>query len=152
MEKQTIIWEAHEYDHRHKTPDWYWALGIVVIAGAVGTFLFGNFLLSVLIVLGGFMLAIYAAKAPDIVRYELSSRGIRINDRLYPYASLDSFWVTDEENPKLLLKSEKTFMPLIVVPLGELDHDFVIEFLLNFIEEEEQYEPITHKVMEYLGF
>ncbi|MFZ3043564.1 MAG: hypothetical protein WA058_00430, partial [Minisyncoccia bacterium] len=55
-----VEWEGREYDHGSKSADWYWALGIVAIASAIASVLFGNYLLAVLIVIAAATLALHA--------------------------------------------------------------------------------------------
>ena len=41
---------------------------------------------------------------------------------------------------------------IIVITLGNQDPDEVRNFLGNYLPEHEQYEPLSHKILEYLGF
>ena len=43
-------------------------------------------------------------------------------------------------------------MPYIIIPLGDADPETVRNFLLEYLNEEEHSEPLSHKLMEYLGF
>jgi len=107
MNKDSIVWETYEYEHSEKTADWFWALGIVAVAGAIGSYLLGNILLAVLIVIGGFTMALLAARHPDEWICDLSSRGLKINKTLYPFSTIESFWVEDDgETGKIILKSK----------------------------------------------
>lgn len=153
--RERLSWEAHEYIHTDKHPDWYWALGLLTIAGAVAAILFSDYLFAVIIVITGFVLALFASRKPDVVRFTLTQRGVRINEKLYPYQSLESFFIEElhhEYTPRLLLKSKHFFVPLLVIPLEGVDADQVHDYLLDFLMEEEHAEPLVHKVMEYFGF
>lgn len=151
--EEKLEWSAAEYPFREKTTDWYWALGIMAVAGAVASYIVGNFLFAVLILLGAFTVAAYGARRPHVVPFEISRRGIRSDTVLYPYSSLSSFWIIEgEEESKILLQSTKFFMPYISIPLGNTDPEMVRSFLLNFLEEREHIEPITQRIMDYLRF
>jgi len=154
MRDYSISWESLEYDFFEKSSDWFWALGIVSISIAITSIIFNNLLFAILILIGAFALAIYAVRKPDLVKYEVNQRGIMINETLYPYSSLDSFWVEHNvERPKLLVSSKKILMPHIVIPLNpELDTDDLRDYLLDYVDEEEQREPLASRIMEYLGF
>jgi hypothetical protein len=154
MEHNDIIkWEAFEYKHTHKQIDWYIALGIIATAASAATFMLGNILFGIFIILGAFTLAMYSKRKPGMMHMEIGTRGILFNNRVYPYNSLKSFWVKDsEEEPKIIIQSNKMFMPYIIIPLGNTDPEKVREFLFEYIEEEEHCEPLSHKLMEYLGF
>jgi hypothetical protein len=153
--RKPLSWKAPEYSHAEKTPDWYWALGLIAVAGAVAALLFNNVLFAVLILFGAFALALLASRHPTDVSFALTQRGIRVNDTLYPYQSLDSFNVdelTPEHTPKLIVEAKNFFTPTLVIPLIGVDADRVHDYLLDFLPEEEHQEPVSHRMMEWLGF
>jgi len=148
-----LRWEAHEYFHTEKTVDWYWAVGIISVSIAVVAIILNNVIFGILVILGAFTLSIFASKRPDLAQIELNDKGIILHKYYYPYPSLESFWVEENDNhPKILIKSKKTFLPLINIPLGETSGENVRNFLLNHLNEKEYMEPLLTKVMEYLGF
>jgi hypothetical protein len=83
----------------------------------------------------------------------VTTRGIRIDNKLYPYSTLESYFITeeDEENPLLLVKSQRLLMPLMVIPLPEEYLDEVEELIAARLPEEPMEEPIIHKLMELVG-
>jgi hypothetical protein len=149
-----IRWEGYEYLHSEKSVDWYWAVGIVALSGAVAAFLLGDFLFGVLILLSAFTLSLFTARKPQIVSFEINRRGVLIDKKLFPYNTLDSFWLHEEgDQPTLIIKSKKTLMPLVMIPLNQtLQIDDVHMYLVRFLEEEEQELPVSHRLVEYLGF
>lgn len=152
MEKE-ISWEAPEFIPHEKGPDWYWAVGVIAITLAVAAIMFGNILFALVILAGSLTLTLQASRDPDMISFTLDEDGVQAGDTLYPYSSLKSFWV--ENNPheqKILLQSEKVWMPYIVVPIAEIDPEEVRNFLIEYLPEEEHQEPLSQKVMEYLGF
>jgi hypothetical protein len=154
VQRAPITWEAHEYVHAEKNRDWYWALGLIAIAGAVAALLFNNVLFAVLIIIASFSLALFASRKPDLVTFTLSQRGVRVDDDLYPFQSLESFGIDETPNktPKLILKSNKIFSPGLVIPLEGIHPDEVHDFLLDFLPEGDHAESLSHHLMEYLGF
>lgn len=153
MEHDYIGWEAFEYEPRNHTTDWYWAVGIISVSLAIVALFFGNVIFAILILLSAFTLCLFAAQDPQTINLEINEKGVIIEKRLYPYDTLQSFWIDEIPFPKILLKSKKMFMPYIVMPLhDDLDRDEVRELLLRRIKEVEHSESIFHKIMEYLGF
>lgn len=152
-----ISWTTLEHHHNHeKSNDWYWMLGIVAVALAILFIYFGDYLFSLVILLGAFTMVLYSQKEHEYISISLGNKGILINETLYPYRSLESFWVEDEiegEIDHLLLRSKKTLMPLIIIPLAEdLDPELITNYLLQYLDEEELEESFGHRLMEYLGF
>ncbi|OHA79769.1 MAG: hypothetical protein A2675_04130 [Candidatus Yonathbacteria bacterium RIFCSPHIGHO2_01_FULL_51_10] len=154
MESDMLIsWEVPAYEHRPKTSDWYWALGIIAVSGSVAAFFLGNFLFGVLILVGAFTMGLHGGKEPPQMHVEIGERGIRIDKVLYPYMSLRSFWITPNDPPKLIILSKKIFVPHIIVPMEDaIDPLLVHEKLVPFLDEEEQQEPLPYRLMDWLGF
>ncbi len=155
----SISWHAYEYHHTPKTSDWYWALGIISVSLAGAALIYGNGILAILIVVAAISLGIHAHRIPRLVDFELNEKGARIEHTFYPYASLESFAVEAHEHDihdivsaKVLLKSKKTFMPFIVLPMAEVSIEEVREYLSIFLKEEEHRESTEEKLLEYLGF
>lgn len=148
-----IEWEAHEYEHKERSRDWFWAVGIVAVAGAVTSIIFGNIIFAILLLLCIFSLTLFINRPPQTISVALTDRGIERDGALYPYSTLHSFWV-DELHPhrKIILKSKKVFMPLIIVPLGEMNGDRVRNTLVSRLPEEPLRLPFLELILEYFGF
>jgi hypothetical protein len=152
--KRSIYWEAPEHNHIEKTADWYWVLGILAIAASVASIIFDNTLFGILILLAAMTMFITGNKHPRVIPLEVSLRGIRIDTDLYPYATLESFYI-DEENhtgPQLLVKSKKLFVPLLILPIPEEYVADIENIVASRIMEEHLEEPLSHKIMEFVGF
>jgi hypothetical protein len=148
-----ISWNAPAHLYVEKKPDWYWAVGIITLALAVISFLFGEFITGLFIIVAALALVIHASRPPHIIEYQINDRGIASDNTLYPFVSLDSFWIPhDELPPKILLKSRKLFMPLIVIYIDEVDPEAVREVMLKYIAETEHREPFLKGLLEWLGF
>lgn len=151
--KPLMEWDAPDHLHTEKNSDWYWAVGIVTITAVTLTFMFGNVIFGILILIGVFSLLVHAGKKPKIIHVEINDRGLVVDDILYPFITLESFWIDAHERPgKILLKSLKTFMPYIIVYIDEVDSEEVRDVLLNYIAETEHHEPLSQKIMERFGF
>lgn len=153
---KTISWQAHEYFHQEKSNDWYWGLGIIAITAAVLAIVFGNTLFALVIVLFAFIAGMQAHREPKLINFELSNRGVIINHVLYPYSTLESFWIAEQHlnkpDPKVLIKSKRPMMSFIHLPVENVDIEEVRDFLLIYLKEEELEEPLLEKVLEYFGF
>ena len=147
-------WDAHEYEHKERNPDWFWAVGIVAVALCVAAIIFKNIIFGILILVGAFALTIFAKRPPKNVSVIVDERGIARGNVLYPYRTLHSFWIdTEHPHKKIILRSEKTLMPLIIVPLGEeVDVEELHENLSSVMKEEFHSLPMVEKLLEYLGF
>jgi len=150
-----IRWQAYEYEHREKTSDWFWALGIVALASAVTAILFENILFALLILVAAFTLALFGARAPRMVNFSIERRGVRVDNTLYPFGTLEAFWI-DHNDAKdehaLIIRSSRTLMPHIVIPITHELVDPIHEALEEVLVEEEMQEPISQRLLELFGF
>lgn len=150
-----LQWQAFEHEHLHKSSDWFWALGIIAIAGAATAIIFSNILFAIVIIIGAFTLGMHAAKRPNLVSFKINERGVVIDNKLHPYSSLESFWVEDSnENiqPKLLVKSKKLLALHVVIPIEHVSSSDVRDYLAQYLAEEEDSEPLAQKIVEFFGF
>lgn len=153
-----ISWSVQEEHSGEKSTDWFWALGILAISAASAAFILRNVLFGILILIASFLLALYVIKKPQTIRYALTKRGIRINEELYPYQTLESYWIhldahNPEDNPLLLVKSKEFFAPLLSIPLAEeVRPEDVADILNDLLELEEHDPPMAHRLLELFGF
>lgn len=157
MKQEPIVWHSHEYKHHEKNGDWFWAVGIITLSALVIAILFGNYILGILIVLSGFCLMLFGNKEPEHIRFEINGAGIMIDKTLFPFGTLHSFWVENNDHlqveSKLFIRSKKALVPLIHIPLiWDVDPELVRAQLLTHLTEEEHYESFSHRLLQYLGF
>lgn len=148
-------WTTQEYEHRKKSTDWYWALGLVIILGSVLAFISGNFLLGFLILLGGFMIGIFATKKPDPVQVTITTETITANNLVIPFSKVTAFWMY--RNPfgtkKLILKTSKNLNNTISIPIDEdVSTNELHTFLSQYFQEQELKETFTDIISERIGF
>jgi len=151
-ETKKIEWVMPEYNEKERNNDWFWALGVVVVASSVASIIFGSYFFAVFIILSGILIVMFALKKPEMVSYELNEKGLQIKNRLYPYEVIKAFWV-QKEKPTLFIKSERLFMPIISMPIEtNLADEIKNKMLENKISEEEMKEHVSEKIMEAIGF
>lgn len=151
--EKTLSWETAEYIHTEKSSDWFWALGIIAFSIAVAAVLFGNILFAILILVSAFTLALLAARHPLSVSVTLNEEGITLNERLYPFSSLRSFWVTTEVAPPvLILETKNVLVHRLSITIEDISPDDVRLSLLPHLEEKEQeLESFTEKISNAIG-
>ncbi len=149
---QPFVWETHEYRHSPKTSDWFWSLGIVALACVFISVLLGNILFAIFIVLAAFALALYASRKPKEIRVEINSKGIRVDNMIFPFAHIHAFALsTDGASPSLVLTMDKLLMPHVLIPLGETEPEDIRTLLAQKIVEGHYEEPISQKIFEAFG-
>lgn len=151
-----IRWTGYEFEYKEKTNDWFWAVGILVVSISIISFIYDNAIFGLFILLAGVMIFMTAKRPPRLIDYELTDKGLMINDKTYSHMDFRAFCVTEGKYsaPKLLLRASKIVNPILVITI-ETDYveaDVVRDFLLDYIPEEKIDEPLSLRFMEFLGF
>ncbi len=149
-----ISWQIYEHEDKERSIDWYWAVVVIALSIAIIAFLLKNGFFAILIIIGTATLLSHTKKAARLFDIKLDQRGLTVGKDRFPFINLESFWVdvTDEQRPLIIFKSKKPIMPLLIVPLDDYHHLDVRDFLLQYLEEKEMHEPLSHKIMDKLGF
>ena len=102
-----ISWKALEYKRKEKTADWYWAVVLISLAMVMASFILHNALFAILIIISTGILMSFSMTAPKTVSISINQKGLTVGKEMYPFATLDAFWVesTDGEDQKILLKN-----------------------------------------------
>ena len=153
MKGEIIQWKAYEYNHREKSSDWFWALGIIAFSAAAAAVIFNNVIFAIFIILSAFTLSMYAARKPSLISIELNDKGIIVDKYLHPYQNIEKFWVDQRSfGNVIVIKSLKKTLPYTTILAGQIDPEEIREYLSRHIEEEEMAEPLVQTITEYLGF
>jgi hypothetical protein len=151
-----LEWEGREYDHNPKSADWYWALGIIAVAGTIAAILFGNYLVAVLVAIATTSLALHAAKQPPLHRFRLVEQGIVIGEELHPFKRMTSFSVLEDIEgilpPMISIKTESWMSPHLIIPLEGVDVDVVYAYFLHHVDEDAHHHAFVDLVAAWLGF
>ena len=151
--RHILRWSAYEHEHIERSTDWFWALGIVAVSVALTSILFSNILFAILIIVAAYTIGLISRTPPELFEFELSDRGIRIGGTLHRYDEIISFWVEDElgDSPLLLVDTTKLMSPNLIIPIEGIDPHEVRVFLQTRVEEVPMKEPVSHKILEFLG-
>jgi len=149
-----IQWQAPEFKKYEKGPGWFIILGISALLIFTIVLLMKNFIFAILIILAVFVIFIYALKEPRLVNFKISGKGITIDDKVYSYEELKSFWIFYElpQIKELSIRSKKWLMPLIKIPIEEQDPTLIRSALIKFIPEQKQEESVIDVVARNLKF
>jgi len=147
-----LKWSTMEYEEKERSTDWYWALGIIVVASSIASIIFHNYFFAILLILGGGCFIMFSIKKPEVINFEMNDKGIQINHSLYEYNNIRSFFVRDGEKPALFLKTKKVYTPFISASINSVSVESIRNnFLEKNVPEEEMKENLAEKLMERLG-
>lgn len=151
--KDVMYWDTTEHTHTQKTSDWYWIVSIVALVIILTSVFFENYTFAAVILFAVVVLFLQSDREPEKLKIGIDNTGIYVNKKFYPYDDLDSFYIEDSFGvPRILIKSHKIFMPLIVIPFAEeVDRDDLEYFLSYYIDKETLHESRLQIFMESLG-
>lgn len=149
-----IKWNAPEYEHHEKNPEWYWTLGIITVALVLAAVILHNFLFAVFAVLAGFSVGLYGTRRPRIIQCEINSGGVSTGNKNFNYEHIDHFWINYDPPAKkeLILESKKTFSTHTVLLLGNADPEQIRRYLLQYLKEKKIEESLVAVIARVLKF
>jgi hypothetical protein len=153
--EQEIVWHVQTHEHKEHTADWYWALGLLTLVGAVLSVYFGNLLLALILVIGAGSIVVLKVRGPREHQVRVDTRGLTLDGTLYPWKNIHTFWVNKDESrggPCIYLTTQSLLTPRISVPLDNQAHaEEVQAYLKRYIHEEEQWPHFGEHLAELLG-
>jgi hypothetical protein len=156
QEQQGIVWTVQTHEHKERSVDWYWGLGLIALAGAVASVFFGNYMFAAIIAIAGSSIGILVARGPREHEVRLTPRGLSLDGTLYRWDTIDSFWVeyADQTHvaPRLLVATRGFLHPQLVIPLESgARAQAVRSYMKKFAEEEKQHPHIGTHLAEMFG-
>jgi hypothetical protein len=132
-----LEWIAPEFIKYKRDKNWFILPGVVALALVAIAIILKNFLFTVGIIIAAFVVYFYAVKEPRKIKFSISGKGVRVDNRIFPFEDLKSFWIfyNPPEIKELSIRSKKMFIPYIKIPLGDQNPAEVRKLLLRFIPE-----------------
>lgn len=97
MDKSSnISWEAEEYISRDKNFGWYVALIIVGLAITAGAVWIKWWTFAALIVVSVIALIVYSVRPPRMLKYSLTSKGLKEGKKTYDFENYRAFGVIND--------------------------------------------------------
>ncbi len=153
MHKALIEWQGTVHKSKKNSTDWYWSIGIIITTIAIISFLMNSVIFGIFIIVSGVTLVLLSKSETQVSTFSINDTGIIIDDVLYPFVSLDSFWITNDPfEPKLLVKSRKMMVPLLIMPIEGVHPADVKQVMQIYIAEQEIAEPFGRKFLDLIGF
>lgn len=147
-------WDAEGYVFEEKSSDWYWALGIIAVASAIASILFGNVILALLIIAASVTLALSTITRPRVHHFSITDEGVMVDENLYDYDSIVSFSVLEYIDPNLppalSIRTHKLLAPHLIIPIVGHDPVEIYEFFAEHVEEGRHDESVIDRIIEML--
>lgn len=131
VDDDPVRWQALEYIQRDKSLIWFIVFGIVFVAVMIiAIFVIKSITFDILVPIMAASLLMYVYRPPRILDYVLSSKGLFVNDHLYPFVDFKSFGVIkDDEQFSILLVPIKRFKPGVSIYFPEEVGETLVDML-----------------------
>jgi len=149
-----LSWEAPEYVVYKKTVGWYIGFGILLAFLLFSALIMQSILTAVVFLLGGILIFVHSERPAKIISYDIRSTGVRMGKEFYLFRELSAFNVVERgDGVYMLLKSKRLLLPLIHMPLGDTNHEEVVEVMSEKIPQDPEFvEPLADIIAHWAGF
>ncbi len=154
MSKIRLEWENAEI--RDKVDDEnIKALLIISFAVAFAVFIFVDFISALVLIAASLTIAVYFKFADEAIhkRYIITSKGIKVNNILYPFENVLAFNIYDDpqDGKLLIVKLNNPLTPYIVSNVDDVLEDDLRLILSAFAKEDnELVKPVEHMIAKKL--
>jgi hypothetical protein len=151
-DKVYFEWDGMEYEFQDKSLRWFAIAGLISLAAlAYVIYTQDWFMVAVVIIMDG-LLYFYSKRKPMERHYQITRIGIYVDDTLYPFETMHSFWVVFNQNVKTLnFVFLKKYLPVFTVPVTSVDPLKLKAFSKKFLPEQERREELfADKLLRYL--
>ncbi len=151
---QPVSWTASEFIAHQKSPGWYLALLLTIVAVAgLALILTKDWVSSITILVVGILFAAIASKKPRQLSYQLNNEGITIGEKLYPYGMFKSFAVLrDGAIGCINLMPLKRFMPDLSIYYPPEEEENIVNALAASLPHDQREEHSFDRLMKKIRF
>lgn len=148
-----ISWEAPSF-YYNPQKRYLSVLIAALLSGAVALLIFNySSLTSIFLILSSLVLLLYGNQKPTISKISVGQSGISVDDIVYSYKDLKSFWI--EYNPggskELSLESAKWYMPYVKILLSNQNPIELRSLIISFLPEKEHENLLVDQIGRKLG-
>ena len=149
----SVSWQASEFIHHEKEMNWFLGVGAVGLLLVLGLAFFVDLISAVAVFMMAAAFLSYAGRKPRTLAYELSSDGLTIDRKNYPFSDFRSFSLREEGGfASVQLIPVKRFMPAIAIYFSHDDGPRILEVLTNHLPHEDRQPDIVDRLFERLRF
>jgi hypothetical protein len=151
-EKENIInWEIPEYDRPKRNKHWYIIAIIVILAILAYSVFTANYLFTIIMLMGSFMLFYYDRKEAPMINFILEGEGVVVGNKFYDYDEIKNFSIVykpKEDIKNIYLTFSNNLRNRITIPLMDQDPLIVRRYLLQYVDEDldRNHEPVSESI------
>ena len=144
--KEILSWKTFDFTEDTNKARWLKLAVIISFVIFIGALWTKNFITAItffLLTLVIFMNSRAKSKEIEVI---ITSKGIIVGEQNYFFDDLESFWIIEDRNPAIILKSKKIFMPYAEIYLADQNPDNIREILKKRLKEKKEEESFLKDI------
>lgn len=150
-EELVYEWQAGSRPYTKHTRQYYLTMGTIVLLLSLILFFAGQFLPILVILSVAFLAYAFSAVPPQQMMYRITTYGIRLEEKLYPWEVMGRFWFEKKKKQKLLFIETTQFPNRLTMVLADPGQEKEMDNVLSDVLLHQQ-PPLTwsEKVAKWL--
>lgn len=137
-----LEWSAPGRPFIERSREYFVNMALIVLAVEIILFLFGQYLLMVVVLSLAFLSYAMSAVPPHMFYYKITSEGIRVEDYFFIWEELYDFFFIKHHGKDVLYLTTKDYFPgELKVTLGDIPTEEVKKVLLPYLPYREYVKP-----------
>jgi len=139
LEPKNISWPVPEYDKHEKGGGWYIFYSLIAFLLILYSFLSGNFLFAVIIIIAAIVIVLRDGQEPDFVKISLTEEGVIVGKKFYDYDEFKNFslvYKPKQEIKNLYFEFNNSLKPRLSIPLKKMNPLLIRKSLLRYLPED----------------
>ncbi len=130
-EELVYEWQAGSRPYTKHTRQYYLTMGTIVLLLCLILFFAGQFLPILVVLSVAFLAYAFSAVPPQQMMYRVTTYGIRLEEKLYPWEVMGRFWFEKKGKQKLLYIETAQFPNRLTMVLAELKQETELSEVLS---------------------
>ncbi|MFA4833946.1 MAG: hypothetical protein WC619_03825 [Patescibacteria group bacterium] len=138
-EPENISWRVPEYDKHEKSGGWYIFYSLIAFLLILYSFLSGNFLFAVIVIIAAIVIVLRDGQEPDLVKISLTEEGIIVGKKFHDYDEFKNFSIIykpQQEIKNLYFEFNNSLKFRLSIPLRKMNPLLIRKNLLRYLPED----------------
>lgn len=153
--KVLFQWDFPEFEAHERGTTWYVVAGLLMLGLLVYAIVSANILFAVIIVLVAILLVYIEKREPREMTIKIAEEGVVIENRLFPYEEIKTFWIAYEvpDVHNIYFEFKSLSIPRLSIPYAEnINPNQLRSYLLQYVDENQEREgrPVSEVIAKLL--
>ena len=152
VEKIILEWSAPARPYKTRTREFYTTILSIAFLLGVILLLLKEFLLIGVIIAFAFLSYILATHKPENVTHQLTTKGVRTDNKLYPWESLTNFWLKKQWDQEIVICATVAKLPGAIFLVVDQDkREDIVKTIGDRIPLEKPTDSFVDRASKWLG-